>query len=141
MSRDMRGEPWHPTGPQEKAALALADQSVGAHVRSHGDGTVEVRTVYKGAFRRYLIQENGLARLVESRPRTWRYAWSIGVGWLGILVAFGAVLPRIVWTFDDAWSALQVFVGIVTFVAGMCLTPYGKPPRGERWTVIGGAEE
>lgn len=34
--------------------------------------------------------------------------WSIGLGWLGILVAFGAVLPRIVWTFDDFWSAMQV---------------------------------
>jgi hypothetical protein len=67
--------------------------------------------------------------------------WSIGLGWLGILVAFGAVLPRIVWTFDDFWSAMQVLAGIVTFVVGMCLTPCGQPPRGERWTKIGGAEE
>jgi hypothetical protein len=137
----MRSEPWHPTHAQEEAALALADPSVGARVRSHPDGTVEVRTVEKGAFRRYLIQQDGVATLVESWPRTWRYAWSRGFCWLGLLLAFGAFLPVIVWKIDDFWGATMVFVGIVIFVVGLGLMPYGKPPPGERWASIGGPEE
>src|SRR5437899_794627 len=112
-AHEMRIEPWHPTHAQEEAALALSDPSVGARVRSHSDGTVEVRTVEKGAFRRYLIEEDGVTTLVESRPRTWQYAWSIGFCWFGILLAFGAFLPLIVWKIDDFWSAMMVFAGIV----------------------------
>lgn len=63
------------------------------------------------------------------------------MAWLGILMAFGAVIPVVVFRSDDFWGAMMVLVGVVVFVAGMAMHPHGKPPPGERWTVIGTPEE
>jgi hypothetical protein len=136
---EMHSKPWHPTQAQEEAALALSDSTVGARVRSHSDGTVEVRTVESGAFRRYLVEKDGTAALVEAHPPTWRHAWSIRLCWIGLMLAFVAVLPAIF--VDDFPAALMVVAGVVIFVVAMGLMPYGKPPPGERWVRIGGAEE
>lgn len=84
----MRLEPCSPTPAQERAALAFSDSSVGGQVRSLPDGTAELRTVESGAFRRYLIDEDRTATLVESRPRSARYGWSIGLMWSALLCAF-----------------------------------------------------
>lgn len=137
--RKMRTEPWHPTHAQEEAALALADSDVGARVRSHSDGTVEVRTVEKGAFRRYVIQRDGAAALIESGPPTWRYAWSKRFCWLGLLLVLAAFLT--VAKIDDFWGAMMIFAGILIFVVGLAVMPYGKEPSGERWVSIGGPQE
>jgi hypothetical protein len=136
-----RVQPWNPTPPQQEAALSLCDSSVGGSVRSHADGTAELRTVATGEFRRYVIRADGTATLVESRPRTRRYAWSIALAWLGILLAFGSVIPVVFLKMDDSWAAMMVVVGVVVFVVGGALQPHGKPPPGERWTVIGTPEE
>ena len=42
---------------------------------------------------------------------------------------------------DDFWAVMVLLAGLVAFVAGMATHPQGKPPRGERWTRIGGAED
>jgi hypothetical protein len=145
----MRRESWNPTPAQERVALVLCDSSVGGQVRSLPDGTAELRTVERGAFRRYLIDEDGTATLVESEPRTRVYAWSIVLAWLGLGLVF--VVPFVVLLADniglaeqepdDFWAAMVLLAGLVVFVVGMALHPHGGTPPGERWTIIGTAEE
>jgi len=145
----MRREPWNPNTAQERAALVLCDSSVGGQVRSHPDGTGELRTVERGAFRRYLINEDGTATLVESRPRSPAYGWSIALMWSGLLcvfvVPFSLILADNVGLVsnepDDFWAVMVLLAGLVGFVVGMALHPHGRTPPGERWTRIGGAED
>ena len=146
----MRREPWNPTPAQEQAALALCDSSVGGQARSLPDSIAELRTVERGAFRRYLIAEGGTATLVEWGPRTRAYAWSIALMCLGLSLVF--VVPFVVLRLadnigltdsepDDFWGVMVLGAGLVLFVAGMALHPRGRTPPGERWTLIGGAED
>jgi hypothetical protein len=145
----MRRAPWNPTPAQERVALVLCDSSVGGQVRSLPDGIAELRTVEGGAFRRYLIDEDGTATLVESRPRSAAYGWSIALMWSGLLcvfvVPFSLILADNVGLVseepDDFWGAMVLLAGLVVFVVGMALHPHGGTPPGERWTLIGGAEE
>jgi AraC family transcriptional regulator len=37
--------------------------------------------------------------------------------------------------------AMVLLAGLAVFVVGMALHPHGGTPPGERWTLIGGAEE
>lgn len=142
-------EPWNPTPAQEQAALALCDSSIGGRVRSHSDRTAELRTIDQGAYRRYVIDRDGTATLVESAPRPPRYAWSIAITWLGLalvfIVSFALLLVDNVGLArhepDDFWAALVLGSGIVIFVVGMGLHPHGESPPGERWQLIGGAED
>jgi hypothetical protein len=142
----MRREPWSPTPAQERAALAFCDSSVGGRVRSLADGTAELRTVESGAFRRYLIDADGTATLIESRPRSRQYGWSIGLMWSGLLCAFVVPISLILTDNvglvseepDDFWAAMVLLAGLVLFVVGMALHPHGGTPPDERWTIIGG---
>lgn len=144
----MRRQPWNPTPAQERAALALCDSSVGGEVRSLPDGSAELRTVERGAFRRYLVDADGSATLVESGDRSTRYGWSIALTWSGLLCVFVVSTSLILVDNvglvadepDDFWAAMAVFIGLVGFVVGMALHPHGGSPRGERWTVIGGPD-
>ena len=145
----MRREPWNPTPAQDRAALFLCDSSIGGRVRSLPDGTAERHTVESGAFRRYLIDEDGTATLVESQPRSPRYGWSIALIWSGLLCAF--VVPISLTLADNAglvanepddfWAAMALLAGLVLFVVGMGRHPHGGTPPRERWTLIGGAED
>lgn len=145
----MRREPWNPTPAQQRVALVLCDSSVGGQVRSLPDGTAELRTVESGAFRRYLIDDDGTATLVESRPRSAAYGWSIALMCSGLLcvfvVPFSLILADNVGLVsnepDDFWAVMVLLGGLVLFVVGMALHPQGKAPTGERWTLIGGAED
>ena len=144
-----RGESaWDPTTAQKQAAMGLT-ASEGGFVRSHVDGTVELRTIDAGALRRYFIRENGEAVLVESGAPLPGYAWSGRLGAAGMLACFAGTGLGIVG--EEAGPDVLISVGIIafviglgTFVAGTAI--WGKafkraaPPPGEHWIRIGGPD-
>jgi hypothetical protein len=78
---------WEPTPAQQEAALHLAKSEVG-FVRTHDDGTTDLRTIENGGLRRYIIAQNGEVALVESGAALPGFAWSDRLGAAGMLVFF-----------------------------------------------------
>lgn len=139
---------WDPTPAQEEAALRLA-ASGGGFARSNLDGTTELRTMERGALRRYVIGENGETALVESRAALPGYVWSDRLGLTGMLMCFagaavgiggGKLGPEML----GIVGMIALLTGLATFFAGTMI--WGKafkrvaPPPGERWMRVGGSD-
>lgn len=143
-----RDKPWEPTSAQRQAAVALPGEHEGKFVRTYPDGTAEVRTRQGGELRRYLIERDGTASLVEA---TWVRdpAWGERISGGGMLMAVVTFVvaafvtaasegPLPWWTF--ALAAVGWGGGLVLFIGGMGLVPTACPPKGELWKNICGAD-
>jgi hypothetical protein len=131
--------PWTPTPGQVAAAERLTREG-GGFVRTHDDGTAEVRTSQDGEVRHYIVAQDGEAELVIRHARTRRYAFAIGLSWAGTLLIIGAVGSAALGLMPD-WVATAPFVlGFAAFFAGMAINPSPRQPKAERWTWIGGPD-
>jgi hypothetical protein len=131
--------------------LRLGDSYVGAYARILADGDADVRTVRRGELLRYLVTEEGTARLIESHPRTWRYPLGRGLLVLGAILAIGMVAVIVLVKFlrdssSDAglgWAAALCGIGLVAAFIGETLLHSQVTrlrPTDESWERVGGAE-
>lgn len=138
-----RTEPWNPTPAQEEAVFRLA--AGGGYVRTFADGTAGLRTWERGGggLRSYIIREDGHSTLIESPPRSRRYAWGLVVGWGGLLLVVGMIPLGYFLYGSSAWVRVSLYVFIGLGMAAGWFLPLAiqmwdaRPPRGERWRLAG----
>lgn len=143
-----RQQPWHPTPQQRATADRLADHYVGAYVQTRPDGNADLRTVDHGEIRHYLISRDGATTLVTAEVRTWRHPMGYGLlitgGFLTVVMAVTLVVAQLTHFRTEAelgWAAGLCGTGLVFgFVGQTLLTSQPRPPGGETWEYIGGAD-
>jgi hypothetical protein len=112
----------------------------GAFVRTHADGTAEVRTVEEGALHRYVVEPDGSVELVEIAPQSPRYAPGKFLLYAGFFIGIGSII----WGFaGEALRGLPALpasavlagavLGLAVAVLGLAIVPRLSPPPGERW--------
>jgi hypothetical protein len=136
-----RSAQWRPTAAQDRAAASLCDSWVGAYVRGRDDGCLEVQTVERGGFRRYLVDRNGAVALLESRPESARHVWGYALRIGGGILAFATAAAILVKLIEaTAFGAAVVSIGIAACFLGELMMESTIAPRGRGWKKVGGAD-
>lgn len=110
-------------------------------VRTHADGTAELRTTERGGLRRYVIDLAGRPTLLESEPEPQSFRRSQWICGTGLALAFGVAIPVLVAGGPEWLGGLIAILGIGTYFVGVATSPYAAEPAGERWTRIGGPDD
>jgi hypothetical protein len=129
------------TAAQERTATDLSHSQVGAYVRSCADGSLELQTLERGGFRRWVVHRDGAATLVESRRPTSSQIWGHVLLVGGGVLAFGMVAlilsPLVA---GSGFTAAIVFVALIVCGIGEIVMNSALAPRGDGWQKIGGAD-
>ena len=129
------------TSAQERTAADLCHTQVGAYVRPCADGSLELQTLERGGFRRWVVHRDGAATLVESRrpssSQIWGHVLLIGGGVLAF-AAIALILSPLV--AGSGFTAAIVFVGLIVCGIGEIVMNSALAPRGAGWEKIGGAD-
>jgi hypothetical protein len=129
------------TTAQERTATNLSHSQVGAYVRSCGDGSLELLTLERGGFRRWVVHRDGAATLVESRrpssSQIWGHVLLVGGGVLAFAMVALILSPLVA---GSAFTAAIVFVGLIACGIGETVMNSALAPGGDGWEKIGGAD-
>jgi hypothetical protein len=136
-----RSARWRPTAAQDRAAASLCHSWVGAYVRGRDDGSLELQTVERRGFRRYLVNRDGAVTLLESRPESARHVWGYALRIGGGTLAFATAAAMLVKLIEaTGFAAAIATIGIVTCFLGELMMESTIAPRGRGWKKIGGAD-
>jgi hypothetical protein len=129
------------TSAQERTAADLCHTQVGAYVRPCADGSLELQTLERGGFRRWVVHRDGAATLVESRrpssSQIWGHVLLIGGGVLAFATIALILSPLVA---GSGFTAAIVFVGLIVCGIGEIVMNSALAPRGDGWEKIGGAD-
>jgi hypothetical protein len=132
---------WDPSPAQRAAALPLAESV--SLVRTHQDGTTELRTIKNNGLRRYIIAASGEVALVESGDPIRCFFWSDCLGAAAMLLMFASV--GVAFFVGDGAAIALIVAAIVAFFSHLILfaRTFQRTvrPGPDRWDRIGGPED